>query len=156
VSHPTIVIGMVEAAYLAGLLDGEGHISVNRTRTGPSAKACKRGYAYRSQIMLTMTDEKLVRWVHALTGLGTVAALRQTNSRHRPAWRWTVWSREASTVARAILPYLRLKKPQAEALIGFQAVIRVAGTRGLTDAEWAAREVVYTAFREMNRRGLAA
>lgn len=40
-------LALADAAYLAGLIDGEGSISVSRTKTNASAKACKRGFAYQ-------------------------------------------------------------------------------------------------------------
>ena len=43
-------LALADAAYLAGLIDGEGSIAVSRTKTSASAKACKRGFAYRASV----------------------------------------------------------------------------------------------------------
>lgn len=79
-------ISLADAAYLAGLIDGEGHIAVSRTRTWPSAKACKRGFAYRSSIIVSMTDKEVLDWAHGLTGLGNIRYYgANATSPHGPA-----------------------------------------------------------------------
>lgn len=143
-----------EAAYLAGLIDGEGTIVVNRTNTSKSAKACKRGYSYRAHLAISMTDEKMIRWVKRITNLGQIGkASKPKNPKHKRAWRWSVWSREASTVLLIVYPYLRLKKTHATNLIRFQKHMRMVGSRGLTNKEWNRREKHRVLSLSLNKRG---
>jgi hypothetical protein len=149
-------ISRENAAYLAGILDGEGTVSVSRTSTNQSAKACKRGFAYRSSIGIALTDENLLLWVQQVTGVGRICRVKSQSPKHKAAWRWTAWSKDAVYVAKMVLPYLRLKKRQAENLIAFQAVMRFPGSKGLSDVEWTARHTHYLVSRNLNQRGVAA
>ena len=131
-------------------------MSVTRTNTSAGAKGCKRGYSYRASIAVTMTDETLLRWAHEVTGLGAICLKKSTGINHKDAWAWTVWSKEAAALAREVLPFIRLKKPQVNRLIEFQELMRQPGTKGLSDEEWNAREDTWRAFRLLNFRGVVA
>ncbi|AFU86543.1 HNH endonuclease [Caulobacter phage CcrRogue] len=143
----------VDRAYLAGLIDGEGCISVSRTHSNASAKGCRRGYAYRSSVSVAMTNKEVLLWASETTGFGKICP-KKTKPHHRPAWTWTVWSKQAAELLKALQPYLRIKAEQAKALIEFQQAMRQPGSKGLSDEEWENRERSYEAFRQMNKRGL--
>ncbi len=149
------LLSETEAAYLAGLIDGEGCISITRTRTNASAKGCKRGFSYRSSVVVAMTDHDVLEWCHRLTGVGNVCPKRTNVARHKPAWSWSVWSTEAWELCIAVLPYLKVKLPQAANLIEFQSKMRYPGKFGLTDHEWNAREASYLMSKKLNKRGVA-
>ena len=149
-------LSVVDAAYLAGLIDGEGSIAVSRTQTGAAAKACKRGHAYRASVTVTMTDLDLLKWAKRATGVGQICPKKVNVIKHRPAWTWSVWSTQAAALLEQLLPYLRIKKGQAENLIAFQGAMRRPGSKGLTDVEWAFREARYRQSQLFNRRGIAA
>jgi len=144
---------LIERAYLAGLIDGEGCIAVSRTRTGASAKSCTRGFAYRSSVSITMTDLQLLKWCQRVTGAGRVCRKKVDTSKHRPAWTWAAWSQEAAGILTSIEPLLRLKRRQARNLIAFQSRMRLPGSRGLTDVEWRRRERHYIRSKTLNQRG---
>lgn len=81
-----------EEAWVAGIIEGEGYIRhVSR--------------AYR--LVVTMTDEDIIRRVHAVTGVGTVNGPYQAKGNRKPAWRWQS-TRKAETVEvlRRIRPWL--------------------------------------------------
>lgn len=101
-----------------------------------------------------MTDEALLRWACGITGLGTVVFKKTSGDNHKDAWTWQVWSKEARALARSLIPFLRLKRLQAERLVVFQDMMRFPGSNGLSDAEWSAREAIYSEFRLMNFRGV--
>lgn len=144
-----------DAAYLAGLIDGEGCISVTRTATNAAAKGCRRGFAYRSSMAMNLTDLNLLTWAKEVTGVGKISP-RKVSGNRRSAWCWAVWSKEASALVQAIRPYLKLKGPQADNLIRFQDLMRSPGSNGLTDFEWEERERLYLYSKKMNLRGLRA
>ena len=64
-----------DAAYIAGLFDGEGSIYYAK-RKEKKKKHKGKGYRYsmsqRISMEITMTDEMVVRWVHEVLGCGTV------------------------------------------------------------------------------------
>ena len=64
-----------QAAYIAGLFDGEGSIYFTR-RPEKKKKHKGRGYRYsnsmRISMEVTMTDESVIHWIHEVLGCGTV------------------------------------------------------------------------------------
>ena len=64
-----------QAAYIAGLFDGEGSIYFAKR---PEKKKKHKGRGYRVSISqrismeVTMTDQSVIRWVHKVLGCGTV------------------------------------------------------------------------------------
>lgn len=103
-------MGAHDAAYLAGLLDGEGCFSLT-LRDKPT-----RGHHYRRweiAVTLVMTTREFMEEIALLVpwGGGTVGRNARTLvGRARPAWRMK-WSGTAAVeLCRAIQPYVRLKK----------------------------------------------
>jgi hypothetical protein len=142
-----------QAAYIAGLVDGDGSIAVARKKTGP--KGCKSaGFDYRSSLMIAMTDLKTLKWLQEVTGVGTIHRRKNYNKeKWAQAWKWDVWAYQAADIIRQILPYLVLKAPNGRNLILFQSSIRVAGRHGLTKEEIRFREKCCETSMKLNRRG---
>lgn len=131
----------VEAAYLAGLMDGEAYVGITRSTTSQSAKGCRRGVAYRVMVSISMTDKRPLLYAQRVAGVGQVRARKKSpDPAHRPAWVWNVWSKEAATLLSRVAPHMRVKREAAMACIEFQSLMRLPGRNGLTDAEWVTRE----------------
>ena len=68
-------ISIVNAAYIAGLFDGEGSINFAR-RPEKKKKHNGKGYrisnSMRISMEITMTDEDVIHWVHKTLNVGTV------------------------------------------------------------------------------------
>lgn len=144
-------LSIQDAAYIAGIIDGEGCVLVGRTKTGPAAKGCRTGFAYRSCVSVTLTCRPLLTWLRVVTGVGKIC--RATSKQgHSLAWRWQVWSIEAASLLGAIRPFLRIKIRQADNLIEFQSIMRRPGRRGLSEEEWARRQYHYERSLELNRK----
>ena len=64
-----------QAAYIAGLFDGEGSIYFAKR---PEKKKKHKGDGYRTSISqrismeVTMTDKSVIKWIHEVLGVGTV------------------------------------------------------------------------------------
>ena len=61
-----------EAAYMAGLFDGEGHVQYKQYVDTKRKDRPKRYKVWRISLEMSMTDEDVIRWVHEITGVGTV------------------------------------------------------------------------------------
>lgn len=140
-----------EAAYLAGLIDGEGYVAVTAATTSKSAKRCKRGAAVRVTVAVRMTTRRPLDWAAALTGFGRVTAPRLLNPKHKQPYQWQIWSRQAVEVLVAIRPYLKVKDRQADLCTAFQARMRLPGKLGLSDEEWNFRLDCWSRSKELNR-----
>ena len=103
-----------DIAYIAGIIDGEGCISlcVNKYRK-------PRPFSYFIRVNVTNTNEWLCQWLKFALG-GGVYHHPDPNPKHKSRWQWVLSSNEALAALKLIYPYLRLKKPQAELAIKFQ------------------------------------
>jgi hypothetical protein len=94
----------VDAAYIAGLLDGEGYIAVVRhTRTN-------NGVTYAACVRVDMTDRAPIDFLANICGVSVKG--RQLKS-SKVAYRCTIGSNRAGALLEKILPHLRVKRQQA-------------------------------------------
>src|ERR1700723_917564 len=113
----------IEAAYIAGIMDGEGSFLIERFATERSPI----GFQFRSSVQLTMCEFETMDWIATLTE-------RHIQRKRLPSGRTAyciVW-RNAFAVRfiQQILPFLKGKKEQAEILLHYEATI--APGRGRT------------------------
>ena len=101
---------MSAIAYCAGVIDGEGYVSmyraVRRYRTHPQA-----------MIAVEMTDFDTVIFLSNTFGCGSLCQPKVRAAHHKPSLRWTVGARNALQVANLILPYSISKREGVLAII---------------------------------------
>ena len=103
----------ITAAYIAGILDGEGCFRIDRFKTDRSPL----GYQYRSIVEVTMCEQDSIEFIAQATGKNIYQkTLPSGRISHTIVWR----NRIAANLIRDILPYLRGKKPQAEICLHFE------------------------------------
>ena len=108
-----------DAAYMAGLFDGEGSIDFTKR------KEKKRSGTYncrRVSMEISMTDQSVIRWVHEVLGVGTVVkkprkGLRKNGTKYLMQWRWRCTFRDAYYVCRVLWPYAHTKLPKIQQVI---------------------------------------
>ena len=98
-----------EKAYLAGMIDGEGCITIS----------CNKDRYFAMFVVLTGTHKTHIEYCANMTGLGSVQSVKRS-APWGDVTRWVISSTEAQEFLEAILPYLFLKKEQAEVAIKFQ------------------------------------
>jgi hypothetical protein len=141
-----IELTVIDRARLAAFIDGEGHIRI---------KGCSKG-RYQISVSVTNTNPVLVRWCREVTGIGHIfASDRNRGSGHKVCFRWECASRQAAIVIEAIMPYLILKRAQAETTLAFQALVRNAGCR-LDAANHDKRRALVSTIRTLNKCGTEA
>lgn len=105
----------VDLAYVAGLIDGEGTFCISKS----SYKRVSKNPAYTPYIRVGMTSKMAIELIRDITGMGTITYDNRDQRsgfgyKQKGFWLWSV-----STVKKIpefldlILPYIRLKKPQA-------------------------------------------
>ena len=114
-----------DLAYIGGFLDGEGCICL--TRFGN-----KRQYI-RLDVQVVQANEWVIQWLKYSFG-GFVCKVKSYKLHHKQRWAWKISSREALAFLKVILPYLKLKRGEAELAIKFQESRRGRGNR-VTGAE---------------------
>lgn len=91
----------VDAAYLAGIVDGEGTVTLMRNRA--NERRCPH-------VSIANTNEGLLLWVAHVTGLGRVRRRTKRRDTWADGYEWRVVGRQALDVLRVVLPYLRTGK----------------------------------------------
>lgn len=96
---------VAQAAYLAGLVDGEGSIiATHRNNEGR--------HTWRLQVANTQTN--LLEWCIEATGVGTiVTSQRRASEKHQLGSWWQCYSWNAYDVLRQISPYMIIKRDLA-------------------------------------------
>jgi len=105
-----LALSKVDAAWLAGLIDGEGCFHIGRRKSRPPQR---KNPSYRFCLLVTMGCEQTVRRVHKLVGRGSVHE-RPAKPRSNPAWSWICDGPQAKPIVQQILPFLRTKLEEAE------------------------------------------
>ena len=99
-----------DLAYLAGIIDGEGCITITKTNTD-------RTLRYKLVIQVSMVDKVPPLLAHF--AFGGYLRLRDRNPKWKALWEWQIKSGDAIACLKDLLPYLRTKKAEAELALRF-------------------------------------
>jgi hypothetical protein len=142
---------VAEAAWAAGFIDGEGSLQVGVTR-----QVQKSGHitiSHSAYVCVAQTDREPLDWLAEMFG-GTVREVKRYSSQHNRCWNWLACSQNAERVLRAIMPYLRLKHPQALLLLELcdQKHAYRCSPRTVTSADIEQREAIKNQVQILNKR----
>jgi hypothetical protein len=114
------MVSDVEAAYVAGILDGEGSISLIRIRKSrlPSP-----------QVAVTSTDRELLEWLKLRFG-GSIIQKRRRLPIHSQAYEWKLADRLALNVIELARPYLVIQRKIRRADLLLEAYIASTPSNG--------------------------
>jgi len=116
----------VNAAYIAGLFDGEGSINIRRALEKKKKHKGKSGYrtsnSMRISMEITMTDYSVLVWVHEVLGVGTlrpkiVKGLRKDGTPYLKQYKWRCVFRDAFHVCCILWPYAHVKLDKIQQVI---------------------------------------
>ena len=110
-------ITIADAAYFAGLFDGEGSVYIKRMdqmKHKRPGKPVHKVWVIRMEI--AMTDKATIKWCHELFQCGSFGE-RKVKEGYKRQWRWRVSHRDALRVAKIIWPYAQVKLHKLEKLI---------------------------------------
>lgn len=134
-------------AYLAGIIDGEGSIGISGYQVS-NYKQGKHGKYYQIIMSVGMQNRApLDLMSETFPGSFTV--------RQDTIFRIAYSSRKCGTVLRELLPYMRVKKPQAELALLFQSLRKLRG-RAYTPEERSRDAAFHQLMQELNRRDAQA
>lgn len=151
-----------EAAYIAGLIDGEGSILLTRHWI----KNRKR-YYYNVKVRLFNTNIEALEWVQIKVGGGSLFPFpnyRYSNrfNTQKQMYILDFSRRLAVELLRRVLPYLIVKRRQAEVILDYHEKTKhkmnfvkkgqpFYGSHPLTEEELKLREEYYKKMRSLNR-----
>lgn len=136
---------MEDLIYLAGFFDGEGNIDCSHHKP----TYANRYGQYALQVRVAQVNKWILDELSNSFG-GKVVPCRRKHSKYKIMWHWLLSSKTAANLLEAMLPYLRLKRGEAEAAIEFQSLIGTGGKgkgRRLSESQLEARERAFQKFR---------
>lgn len=106
-----------QKAYLAGIVDGEGYVTVHARKVG-YGKSCQ------PKVMIASTSVKWLSDLRDITGgLGSFHLNQKRKSvKWKPFGQWCIVGKAAQNFLKEIYPYLQIKKEQAWLVINFEMV----------------------------------
>jgi intein/homing endonuclease len=103
-----------EKAYLAGFFDGEGCVFIGHHQV-PGAVSPQ----YYLAVIFAQSNYEILKSWRDRIGIGRVYKAKK-QLHHKIAWAWRVSDRQGATLLKWLLPYLRIKRQEAEIGIEFQ------------------------------------
>ncbi len=102
-------LNSVDAAYIAGLIDGEGTISLTRRHKNENRQL---------EISISNTEIPLLKFVLECVGTGRITRKKVYSNKHTPSATYIVSNRQALDLLEQITPYLRTyKRKRAKILL---------------------------------------
>ncbi|MBI4401710.1 MAG: LAGLIDADG family homing endonuclease [Nitrospirae bacterium] len=98
----------VEAAYLAGLIDGEGTVTLSRVH-----RSRQRGLV----VTISNTELAILQHVRDVIGVGTITSKRISRINHTPSYAYHVADRQALDLLEQIGPFMKSHKAARAKLV---------------------------------------
>ncbi len=108
----------VDAAYIAGLFDGEGSITYKQYMRKRKGK--EKAYpTWNIQMEISMTEYSIMVWILETLGCGTVNKRppHKTSMGKKMQYRWRCGYRDAYHVCKVLWPYAHIKLPKMQKII---------------------------------------
>ena len=103
-------LSMEEIAYLAGIVDGEGTISVHKTHGN------RKNTNAVPYVSISNTNEALIKWIRSRVG-GILRTRKPCKSHYKIAYDLRFYYNRALDLITLIYPYLIVKRNQAHLLL---------------------------------------
>ena len=108
-----------DAAYLAGLFDGEGSVYFKKTRQKKQQRPGKPIHNVMViRMEISMTDKSVLEWVWETTGVGAFGP-KKVKEGYKPQWRWRAAHRDALKVCKELWPFAQTKLHKIEQIIDY-------------------------------------
>lgn len=155
----------ITLAYLAGVLDSDGTIGVKRNTYSMRVIGDSGQPTYSERIHIRQVERGALDLFAATFG-GNIGVTDPSAKRGRPLWNWGQTDKKAAATLAALLPYLRIKRAQAENCLALRAVkeqskvARVARGRGHVGAASRSPDIseqmesIYLRAKDLNRVGV--
>ena len=101
-------LSAVDAGYIAGLVDGEGTITLSRKHAGEIRQLV---------ISISSTERPILEFVLQRVGAGKITTKKTTKAHHAAAFTFAIWNRQALSLLMQIEPLLRSYKRRRAELV---------------------------------------
>lgn len=97
-----------DAAYIAGLIDGEGTVTLSRRHRNENRHLV---------ISISNTERRLLEYVLDTVGAGKITCKKISRPHHTASYTYTLSNRQGLTLLRQVLPFLKTYKAKRAELI---------------------------------------
>ena len=133
------------AAYIAGLIDGEGTISLSRKHKGDNRQLV---------ISISNNELPLLKYIHKTVGAGHITRKRNYSILHAPSFTYVITNRQALTLLECISSYLKTYKSKRAKFI-LKDYLRLTPRNGrYTSDQKKKREIFIEKFLKIKVRGV--
>lgn len=142
-------LSLTDAAYIAGLIDGEGHIAITKIASGFNRRV---NPSYQLLVRVAMTHHDTIQWYADVTG----AELRFRAARglyHANAYEANRADHNALRLLKQIMPFLITKRAQAELAVAFRETFSNSRSRKTPKEVVELRESFFLKMKALNERG---
>ena len=136
--EPCRLIHPILQPYVAGLIDGEGCISIVRSFGTIHARVC-----------FGNTNKRIVDLMRSITGFGKSGDRPAKKKQHSESWHWRCQCDGAQGFIEQISPFLRIKGPQAKLALYVQN--RLSDLDSRRDRDWQVQAIADS--HRLNRKG---
>ena len=140
-------------AYLAGLFDGEGTFTISNSPPNNG----RPSYAFR-EVYVTNTNLEVLNWLKDKLG-GTIRVTKYGKNGWKDVYKWHAGAKQHYYVVKNMLPFLIIKKKQAELILKFiklkeKQKANRRGPKGLTSMERNKRDEILQQVRALNKKSI--
>ena len=104
----TSKLSVGDSAYIAGLIDGEGTITLTRKHANENRRVA---------ITISCTERQILEFVLSCTDAGRITNMRRSRENHPPSFTYAIYNRQALTLLDQVTPFLRSYKKIRSQLI---------------------------------------
>lgn len=143
-SCPRLNLRPMELGYIAGMLDGEGHIRLRYSNGQWSLETA-----------IANTHRPVLDWIKKRIG-GVVVSKAVKNPRAKPCWAWRASVRLSLRLLQSVGPALKIKRRHAQLALLFYRKIpayKVIHRGALPEHPGGKLEALYLELKRLNRRG---
>jgi hypothetical protein len=115
-------------AYLAGVIDSDGYISIKRSTYGMRVRGDCGAPIYSERMGVKQVELPAVALLHATFG-GYLGIAPPTAKKGRPLHTWYIHSAAAGRALALLRPYLRIKEAQADNALALRTLITTSRVR---------------------------
>lgn len=139
----------MDLSYLAGFFDGEGSISISRIKG-----KLGRNDIFVVLISISNTNPEILSYICKEFGGNFHQTKHQIKDgyKRKNIYKWSASSKIAENFLSKILPYLILKKEQANMALEFQKTLKRKGNQRLSVDELDYRKMVKLKIMELNQK----
>ncbi|HEX2828801.1 MAG TPA: LAGLIDADG family homing endonuclease [Burkholderiales bacterium] len=108
ISRKIAALAAVDAAYIAGLVDGEGTATLTRRHRADERQLV---------VSISSTERDLLEHVKRVAGAGRITSKRTYRTEHTPSFTFAICNRQALDLLAGIAPYMRGYKRERARLV---------------------------------------